>query len=296
MNNFFLYFITISIWGSSFFAISFQISEASSIVSVFYRFAIAASVMLFMCIATGRSLRGFSARQHILIALQGAFLFCINFYLIYEAAEYISSGLIATVFSTIVVMNIIGGTLIFKTLIDSLTLVAAAIGLFGILIIFWHDIFYLELNKNDILGLVLAIGGTVSASIGMLMSAWFQKHYLPIIQTNTIGMAYGAAFAALIATIGDKTFIFSPTNSYIFSLVFLVLFASVIAFWSFLTLLGKIGPGRASYAMVFFPILSLGLSTFFENFAWTLNSITGALLIIIGNVLALKTKKGSTIN
>ena len=144
MNNYFLYFITISIWGSSFFAISFQISEASSIVSVFYRFAIAASVMLFMCIATGRSLRGFSARQHILIALQGAFLFCINFYLIYEAAEYISSGLIATVFSTIVVMNIIGGALIFKTLIDSLTLVAAAIGLFGILIIFWHDIFYLE--------------------------------------------------------------------------------------------------------------------------------------------------------
>jgi len=82
-------------------------------------------------------------------------------------------------------------------------------------------------------------------------------------------------------------FSFEPTLGYSLSLVYLALFGSVIAFGSYLTLLGRIGPARAAYAMVLFPLVALALSTLFEGYQWTAAAFAGMVLAVIGNVLAL---------
>ena len=291
MKNILLYLTTIGIWGSSFFAIKYQVDTGNPATSVFFRFILAAVLMLVLCITTNRQLLNFTIRQHCIIAFQGFLLFCVNFWLIYEASAFLTSGLIATVFSTIVAMNIFGSALLFKTAIDQRMVVAAILGFAGVGVIFWPEISQLHLNTDIIFGLLLSLGGTISASIGMLMSAYFQKTGLPIVSTNTIGMAHGALLAGLIAVAKNEPFSFPTNNTYVISLAFLVVFASVIAFWSFLTLIGRIGPGRASYAMVFFPLLSLLLSTLFEDYKWSLNGVLGATLVILGNTLALRLKR-----
>ena len=70
-------------------------------------------------------------------------------------------------------------------------------------------------------------------------------------------------------------------------LVYLALFGSVIAFGCYLTLVGRIGPGRAAYVTLLFPVVALMLSTIWEDYHWTLSGLSGILLILCGNYLAL---------
>ncbi len=69
------------------------------------------------------------------------------------------------------------------------------------------------------------------------------------------------------------------------------MFGSVIAFGSYLTLVGRIGVDRAAYIGVVFPIVALGLSTLFEGLSWTLLGLSGVALVILGNALAVSRRR-----
>ena len=71
-------------------------------------------------------------------------------------------------------------------------------------------------------------------------------------------------------------------------LFWLALISSVLAFWSYLTLLGRIGAGRAGYATVLFPVFALMLSAVVEDYRFTLLGIAGIALVGLGNILVLK--------
>ena len=57
------------------------------------------------------------------------------------------------------------------------------------------------------------------------------------------------------------------------------------AFGSFLTLLGRIGPEKAAYSMVLFPLVALGISTVFEDYRWSAAAVGGVGLVLVGNVV-----------
>ena len=99
MNNLFLYIVTVLIWGSTFFAIEFQLGTVAPEVSVFYRYVLAAAILFGWCFVTGRSL-SFSLRDHGRFFLLGFFLFGINYILTYQAQQYITSALAAISFSS----------------------------------------------------------------------------------------------------------------------------------------------------------------------------------------------------
>jgi len=60
-----------------------------------------------------------------------------------------------------------------------------------------------------------------------------------------------------------------------------------VAFGAYLTLLGRIGPDRAAYISVVFPVVALALSTLFEGLRWEWLAVLGVGLVIAGNALAL---------
>ena len=62
---------------------------------------------------------------------------------------------------------------------------------------------------------------------------------------------------------------------------------SVVAFWSYLTLLGRIGADRAGYATVLFPVVALGISTVYEGYLWTAEAALGVGLVLLGNAVVL---------
>jgi drug/metabolite transporter (DMT)-like permease len=285
-----LYALTVLLWGTSWLAIKFQLGVVAPEVSVVYRFALAAAIMLGFCLLARRRM-AFSLADHGFMALQGVCLFSTNYFLIYLGSQYLTTGLVAVAFSTIVAMNILGHCLLFRAALRPRVVAGALFGLTGITLVFWPEVAAFDLSRQGTLGLVLSLAGTVSASLGMLTSAWNQrKRGLPVIQSNTYGMLYGGLFVTLLTLLRGSPFAFDPAWPYVLSLLYLAVFATVIGFWSYLTLIGRIGADRAAYATVLFPVVALALSTWFEGFQWTLLAGLGVALVLSGNVLILSRK------
>jgi drug/metabolite transporter (DMT)-like permease len=53
----------------------------------------------------------------------------------------------------------------------------------------------------------------------------------------------------------------------------------------------EMGPARAAYSSVLTPVIAMGLSTLFEGYRWSLAAAFGALLVLIGLLVALSARK-----
>ena len=286
MTNVFLYVLTVFFWGTSWLAIKYQLGVVAPEVSVLYRMAAAAAILTAYCLFARRPMR-FSPRDHGFMALQGVFLFSANYVLIYLGTQYLTSGLVAVAFSLIVVMNIAGTALFFATPIRATMVLGAAAGIAGLALVFWPEIRAFDATRDGTAGLGLVLAGTFLAALGMLTSARNQRHGLPVVQTNAFGMAYGALVLVALTVGLGRPFAFDASFPYVASLIYLALFATVLAFGCYLTLLGRIGADRAAYASVLFPIVALALSTVFEGYQWTLSAALGLVMVLVGNALIL---------
>lgn len=288
-----LYVVTVLLWGSSFYGITFQLGTVAPEASVTYRFALSALVVFGFCLATGRSLR-FGWRNHVLFLALGTFLFSLNYISIYLSELYIASGLTAVAFSSVIIFNIVFSAVLLGTRTTPWVFVGALAGLSGIALIFWNDIAAFDAAGPAAKGFGLALFAAVLASLGTVVSARGHRARIPVVQLTAFGMGYGAIVVALATVVRGQPFTFDWSAAYVGSMAYLVLLASVFGFWFFFTLVGRIGPERAGYVMVMFPVVALALSTLFENFDWTPLAALGALVVLLGNafVLARSRPKG----
>jgi drug/metabolite transporter (DMT)-like permease len=279
-----LFAIASLIWGSTWLAITFQLGVVAPEASVVYRFALAAAMLALWCLGTGRSLR-FPLRDHAWLAAQGTFLFGLNYVCVYWAERYVASGLVAVLFSLIVFLNLIGVRVFFGTSINLRTLVGAALGVPGVVLLFWRE---LGRGSTDAtLGIAFGAGATVFACVGNLIAVRNQRHGVPLLPGVAWGMTYGAIGMAIVAAVARVHWSFDASPGYVLSLLYLAAFGSVIAFGVYLTLLAKIGAARAGYVGVTVPVIALLFSTFFEHYEWTLVGLAGVALCAAGNVLVL---------
>ena len=289
MSNLLLYVVTVLVWGTTWIAIEFQIGDVAPEVSVFYRYLFAAVLLFSWCHIRGLQLR-FDLRAHIRFVLLGVLLFSVNYIITYHAQLYITSALTAIVFSTMLWMNIINARLFFGTRIDKGTIAGSILGVLGIIFLFLPEVENLSLADATLYGAGLAVLGAFIASLGNMVSQGAQKEGLPIVQSNAWGMFYGAILTGSIAFGQGKAFFFDWTAEYAISLAYLTVFGSIIAFGSYLTLLGRIGAGKAGYAMVMFPVVAVVISIFFEEVTLSAQIIAGVSLVLLGNVLILRAR------
>jgi drug/metabolite transporter (DMT)-like permease len=290
MKNLFLYVLTVAIWGSTWYAITFQLNGIPTQVSVAYRFALATLLLFVWCWVRRLRLR-FSVRDHLLLMLLGLTLFSINYVLFYEAEKHLVSGSVAIIFSLLVVFNILNGWLLFGSRPDGQVLAGAALGLLGIIIAFWQDLRTMNSGSQSFWGIMLSLAATLTASFGNLVSTRLQKRRIPVVPANAFGMLYGTIVLLAYAMLSGATFSFDTSASYIGSLAYLALFGSVIGFSSYLTLVGRIGADRAAYTSILFPIVALLFSAAFEHYNLTLLSALGIACILAGNGLVLLRKR-----
>lgn len=78
---------------------------------------------------------------------------------------------------------------------------------------------------------------------------------------------------------------FRLSARYVGSLLYLAIPGSVIGFTAYLTLVGRMGPDRAAYCTVLFPVVALNISAFAEGYRWTAPALAGLVLVMLGNVL-----------
>jgi len=289
MQVLFLYALVVLIWGSTWAAIPFQFGVVATEVSVAYRFGLAALLLYVYALLSGRRIR-IPVNTIGFVLLQGTLLFSLNYLLMYYATEQITSGLVAVVFSSIVLFNAVNERLFFKTRIDGRLAVAALLGLSGITMIFWPEVAMLSLEDTTVAGIALSLSGTVVASFGNMTAVINTRRKLPVIAVNAHAMAWSALLSFIIASLLGREFNFSLQPGYVISLAYLAVFGSAIAFGCYLALIRRIGAARAAYSSVLFPVVALVISTFIEGYRWTVIAAVGIMLTLAGNWLILRSK------
>jgi drug/metabolite transporter (DMT)-like permease len=174
-----------------------------------------------------------------------------------------------------------------RTRVSARVILGASVGIAGIAAIFWSEVSSVENSANTWRGLWMCLIATYFASIGNILSVRNQKQGIPVVQTNAWGMAYGASILVVFALFSGVPFNYDASFSYSVSLIYLSIFGSILAFGSYLTLVGRIGADKAAYSAVLFPVIALGLSTLFEDYQWTLRAIFGFGLVLLGNYIVL---------
>ena len=293
MKTLFFYAVTVLIWGSTWFAIKLQLNGIPSQVSVAYRFALATLILFAWCWIRRLNLK-FRLREHLWLMLQGLTVFSVNYALFYEAERHLVSGSVAIIFSILVVFNIVNNWFFFRVKPSRQVIGGAALGLLGIALTFWHELLNLGSSLENLLGILLSVVATLCASFGNMVFVRVRKEGIPIVQSNAFGMLYGSVVLFAYACVTGGRFSFDLSPGYVFSLLYLALFGSVIAFGCYLTLVGRIGADRAAYTSILFPIVALFLSALFEGYRLNALSALGIVFVLVGNGLVLTHKPGAS--
>lgn len=281
-----IYAIVVLIWGTTWYVIKFQLGVVAPEISLVYRFGLAAACVFLYARMTGSPL-ALSWRDHRFVALQGMTLFCLNYWMTYLSTQYLTSGLVAVLFTAIIFFNIVNGRLFLGTRVEARVLVAAGAGILGVALLFLPEL-QAAFNEPAIVhGAALALGATYVASLGNMAASRNTQASLPVVTVNAYGMAYGAAGLAVIAAIRGTPIDFDPRWPYVLSLVYLSLAGTSLAFGLYLALIKRIGAARAAYTSVLFPVVALIVSTLFEGYRWSLPAVIGLAVLVAGNALAL---------
>jgi drug/metabolite transporter (DMT)-like permease len=281
-----IYAIVVLIWGTTWYAIKFQLGVVAPEISLVYRFGLAAICVFIFARIAGSPMR-LSWRDHRFVALQGLTLFCLNYWMTYLSTQFLTSGLVAVLFTSIILLNLINARLFFGVPVEARVLLAAATGALGVALLFLPELQTAMGDRTVVHGALLALGATYLASLGNMAAMRNTQSGMPVVTANAYGMAYGTVGLALIAALRGTPVNFDPSWPYVVSLLYLSLAGTSLAFGLYLVLIKRIGPSRAAYTSVLFPVVALAVSTLFEGYRWSVPSFMGLAVLVAGNALAL---------
>jgi drug/metabolite transporter (DMT)-like permease len=180
MNNIVLFTLTLICWSPTWYLIKFQLGYVDPLISVFYRFILAAFIIFTFLIIKKKNLK-FSLNHHLWFLIFGFCLYSINYVFFYLSNSYLISAFPAIVFSTSVIMNILGEWFYFKKKPTGKTLLGALIGMIGIFIIFNDEILGFTFANNRHIGLFFALIATLAASSGNMVHQRNLNHKFPLV-------------------------------------------------------------------------------------------------------------------
>ncbi|ONG56066.1 hypothetical protein BKE38_06975 [Pseudoroseomonas deserti] len=283
MQNLLLFLATVLIWGSTWIAIAWQVGPVPVLVSVFYRFG-AAALILLLALAALRRLPVPGWRDQPFILAQALCLFSLNFLCFYSAAGHLPSGLLSVIFSLATLYNAVNARIFFGDRVTARTLLAALLGVAGLLLLFGQEIF-VHLDGATLKGVGLAALGTLFFSLGNMASRRNSAAGIAPLTANAWGMAYGAAVLLGLIAVTATPVVAPPDGRYLAALLYLAVIGSVVGFTTYLMLVARIGSSRAAYTTVLFPVVALSLSTLFEGYRWDAAGLAGLALTLLGNLV-----------
>lgn len=278
-----LYALVVLIWGSTWMALKLQLGVVPVEISIVYRFGLAAALM-FAWMGLRRQWRVPRGAAIPRVLAQGLCLFSLNFVLFMQGSATLTSGLAAVVFSSASIWNALLARVIHGRRLTPSVLVGSLVGLSGLVLLFWPELH--QGQHASWQGLLYALGGTLCFSCGNLLSASLQGLGYRPLHTNAWGMLAGTLLLGGYALAVGLPWTFDTSHwQYGAALVYLAVPGSVVAFTAYLTLVGRLGPEKAAYVTVLFPIVALNISALWEGYIWTPQGLIGLALTMLGNVL-----------
>ncbi|CAN5383172.1 EamA family transporter [soil metagenome] len=278
------------IWGTTWFAITFQLGTVDPTASIVWRFALA-SLILFAIRLVRRRPAGLTRTQHLAALGQGTFAFGLSYMLVYAAEGLIPSGVVAVAFASMALMNLVVFRVVEKQGAARRVWIGAGLGALGVAVLSGGELLGASLGAAAGLGILLAVGGAAASTLANWF-AWKGQHAgAEVVPATAWAMAYGAGLVVVFGLITGVHWSIDLSPAYLGSLLYLAVFGSVIAFVIYFTVARSQGYTLASYIGALTPLIALTVSVLFEGarFGWT--AVVGLALVVGGQVLITRTPR-----
>jgi drug/metabolite transporter (DMT)-like permease len=270
-----------------------QIADVPAAWGVFYRFMLATPALFALALMMGNRLR-LSRPEHLLALGVGIAQFSGNFLFVYHAEQHITSGIVAVMFALLMVPNAIFAKVFIGEKVAGGFIGGSLVAIAGVALLLVHEWNAAPLGgpngANVGLGIVLAIGGMLAASIANVVQANPTGRGVPMVSFLAWAMVYGTAFDLVYAlvTVGPPPI---PSGWQFWAgTAYLAIIGSVVTFPLHYNLVREIGAGRTAYNGIVTVCVAMLLSTLFEDFRWTWLAASGMALALLGMGLALRSK------
>lgn len=278
------------VWGSTWLVIKDQISAVPAAWSVVWRFMLAAAAMLVFALLKGDRLR-LTAREQAVAVAMGLFQFSLNFQLIYRSEHYLTSGLVAVVFALMILPNAVLARIVLGNRMSAQFAAGSAIALAGIGLLILHEYRIAPVGDGVTTGVMLVVCAILSVSVGNLLQATETARGVPVVPLMGWGMLWGVLASALYASASVGMPVLDPRPEYLAGVAYLGLVGSALTFPLYSQLIRDWGPGPAAYNGVAVPVVAMALSTVFEGYHWSVLAGGGAMLAMVGMLIALSGRK-----
>ncbi|HVK81589.1 MAG TPA: EamA family transporter [Verrucomicrobiae bacterium] len=278
-------------WGTTWFAITLQLGVVDPVISITYRFALAA-VLLFAWCALRREPITLNRAQHLAAFGVGFFTFVLNYVLVYWAEERVASAVVAVLFASLAFFNLIAFRVAFGQRASLLAWGAASLGILGVALLSWEELASARMGEAALIGLALTFGGVLASAAGNIYARRGEIAGAGVATFTAWSMSYGVAVLALFALVTGRAWTFDPSWGYVLSLLHLAIAGSVVAFLLYFGLARRRGYATAAYISALTPPVAMTVSTLFEGKSWGVLALGGVVLVLLGQVLLLRAKKG----
>jgi drug/metabolite transporter (DMT)-like permease len=291
------------VWGSTYLAISIGVREVPPFLLAAIRFFTAGLLLFLWSLARGESSP--TARQWKSISLIAILIFVIDYGLLFWAEQRVPSGMAAVVTAIIPALMTISEIVLLKT--QKLTIRLATslfIGLLGVAVLMSRSILMsrtLNFGFAKIGAPIDALGAIalIIASIGWaIASSLLRKLPLPAskVVSSASQMLAGGFFLFITAAALGEFHNFHPANvsrQAWLSLLYLIIFGSIIAFTAYVWLIHHESPTKVSTYAYVNPVVAVLLGYFLAHEPLGLRTILGSALILLSVIVITTTPKPS---
>ena len=284
------FMLTGTIWGSTWFVITGQIAGVPAAWGVFFRFMLATPALFALAAVMGNRLRLNRAEQMLALGV-GIAQFSGNFLFVYNAEQHITSGIVAVMFALLMVPNAIFARVFIGEQVQSGFIGGSLVAIAGVALLLMHEWNAAPLGGDVALGIVLAIGGMLAASLANVVQANPTGRGVPMVSLLAWAMLYGTGFDLVYALATEGAPAIPDAWQFWAGTAYLAIIGSVVTFPLHYNLVREIGAGRTAYNAIVTVCVAMLLSTLFEDFRWDLLSASGMALALIGMGLALRARR-----
>jgi len=281
-----LYAATVLVWGSTWIMMKFQLGQVAPAASLTYRYFLAGVLVLALARLAGKRIR-LTGREHLRCMGQGALMFSVNYWLTYLAAAHLTTGIVSVFFAGVSGMTMLIGLVLWRRIPQTRAAVGASLGIAGTMLVFWPEVAGLPLDGPEFQSGLLLVLSVFLFACGGLIGARNLALGMPRYATIGWAMVYGGLWMACVTLLRGESFGFELSLTYIGSLIWLIVMGSGVVFVMYFIIVERIGPERAAYSTVLFPLVALVVSTFAEDYRWPALALIGVPLALAGNALVL---------
>jgi drug/metabolite transporter (DMT)-like permease len=197
------------------------------------------------------------------------------------------SGVVAVGYAASPLVGLVLARLFLGTAMSRRVAAGGTLELAGVALIFGHEFGRLGASSEVVLGAVLTAVAVLLSSVSTIAAARYQREGISGWAPLAWAMGWGSLGAFVATLAAGRSWTVAWSLPFAASLAYLTLAGSVVTFGAFYALVHRIGPARAGYIGVLTPVVALVVSSAFESFAWTGETVAGVALAIAGNVIAM---------